>query len=209
MIYPILFRGGMFGDLLIGMLDQRSLISKTYWGKEYRHSRCADKYIKYTRTYLKKFFKYTDKERIRYYELFKKIKDPVYFLTHDTDFSMKYYKEETIQIVCSDITLFNYFAERFYKLHKQHVINETKQIIKNTDNFIEDYKKSLILWQKSFIFPRQFDIKNIMNKFLFLKDLQYFFSMNKENLKWAEYIYTKHFEQNFQLKRNLVIDGIE
>jgi len=195
MIYPILFRGGMFGDLLIGMLDQRSLISKTYWEKEYGHSRSSDMYIKYTRTYHKKFFQYTDKQKNRYYELFKKIRNPVYFLTHDTDFSIKYYKEETIQIVCSDIKLFNYFAERFNLLHKKHVIDETKKIIKNANNFVEDYEKSLISWQENFIFPKQFDIKNIMNKSLFLKDLQKFFLIDDENLKWAEHIYTKHFQK--------------
>jgi hypothetical protein len=195
MICPILFRGGMYGDLLIGMLDQRSLISKIYWKKDYGHSRCGDKYIKYTRTYLKKFFKYTDKKKIRYYESLKKLRHPVYFLTHDTDFSLNY-KQETIQIICSDFTLFDHFAERFYNLHRKSVIDESKKMITDKDNFgknfIEIYKNSLISWQNTFKFNQQFDIKNIMNKKMFLEDLSVFFKL--KNLTWAEYIYTNHFK---------------
>jgi len=191
MIYPILFRGGMHGDLLIGMLDKKSLISTTHWQKDYGHSRCADKYIKYSRTYLKKYFKYTTEQKLKYYNSFKKTTHPVYFLTHDTDFSINYYKEETIQIICSDSTLIDYFAKRFYTLHKERVIKETKKIITNTGNFVEDYKNSLILWQECFNFPNQFDIKNIMNKSLFLKDLKKIFKL--ESLEWAEHIYTTHF----------------
>ena len=63
MINPILFRGGMYGDLLLGMIDPTALINTKKFTLEYKHSRCADKYIKYTRTFMKKFFMYTVKQK--------------------------------------------------------------------------------------------------------------------------------------------------
>lgn len=193
MINPILFRGGMYGDLILGILDPSSLIKTNYWRKDYDHSTCAKQYIKYTRTYLKKFFNYTDQQKYRYYNTFNKINKTVYFLTHDTDFSMNY-KEQTVQIICSDLTLFNNFAERFERLHRPQVINETKKMIENKNNFVESYKDSLILWQNAFKFPKQFDIKNIFKKTDFIKDLQECF--DNIDVTRASSIYDNHFGIN-------------
>jgi len=191
MIKPILFRGGMCGDLILGMLDQTALLSTTHWQKSYGHSTCGGKSIKYTRTFLKKFFQYTDQQKTRYYETFKKINQDVYFLTHDTDFSMNY-KTETVQIVCSDIELIDHFAKRFHDLHRKQVIDEARKMIQNNKDFISDYKESVIQWQKVFTFPHQFDIKNIFNKDLFIRDMDNFFRL--QNKSWAESIYTRHVE---------------
>jgi hypothetical protein len=189
MIRPILFRGGMFGDLILGILDPSCLLKTTLWQKEYGHSTCAGQNIKYTRTYLKKFFLYNNDQKHRYYRCLASIKRPVYFLTHDTDFS-QHYKSETTQLVCSDLAMLDYFAQRFEKLHRPKVIDETKKLIKNSDDFIQDYIKSLKLWQEAFVFPNRFDIKNIFDKSKFLDDLNNHFKI--ADPKHAETIYDCH-----------------
>lgn len=191
MIRPILFRGGMFGDLIIGMVDPTCLIKTNHWRKEYVHSTCAGHNIKYTRTYLKKFFLYNDNQKHRYYRSFEIIKKPVCFLTHDTDFSENY-KYETTQLVCSDLTMLGHFAKRFEALHRPKVINETKKFIQNTDNFVQDYIKSIKIWQEAFVFPNRFDIKNIFNKSKFIHDLSNYFTINDP--KHAEKIYEAHMD---------------
>lgn len=189
MIKPILFRGGMFGDLIIGMVDPSCLLKTSLWQKDYLHSTCAGQNIKYTRTYLKKFFLYNDDQKQRYYRSFENIKHPVYFLTHDTDFSQNY-KSETTQLVCSDLTMLDYFAQRFEALHRPKVINETKKLIKNSDDFVQDYIKSLTIWQEAFVFPNRFDIKNIFDKSKFIDDLVNYFHI--ADTKHAEAIYDSH-----------------
>lgn len=189
MIKPILFRGGMYGDLIIGMVDPSSLINTKYWQKDYTHSSCSKKFIKYTRTFLKKFFQYNDNQKKRYYNAFEKIDKDVYFLTHDTDFSLNY-KEKTIQLVCSDLSLLTGFAERFEYLHRKKVVNEAKQYIDNKNDFVEDYRNSLQLWQEAFIFPNRFDIKNIFQKNKFMNDLKQHFSNLDE--AYAGQIYDSH-----------------
>ena len=191
MIEPILFRGGMYGDLIIGMLDPTALLETNNWQKEYKHSTCSGKYIKYTRAYLKKFFLYNDTQKHRYYKAFNSIKKPVYFLTHDTDFS-QHYKDQTTQLICSDLSLMDHFAERFERLHRPQVIQEAKTLIQNDKNFVDDYKKSLILWQDAFIFPRRFDIKNIFNQSKFINDLQqHYGDMDTEH---ARIVYDIHMQ---------------
>ena len=189
MIKPILFRGGMFGDLILAMVDPTCLIKTNHWQKEYRHSTCAGQNIKYTRTYLKKFFLYNEDQKHRYYRSFESIKHPVYFLTHDTDFS-KNYKSETTQLICSDLSMLDHFAQRFEALHRPKVINETKKLIQHSDNFVQDYIKSLKIWQEVFVFPNRFDIKNIFNKSKFIDDLSIYFNIS--DTRHAETIYDSH-----------------
>ena len=189
MIKPILFRGGMFGDLIIGMLDPSCLLTTNLWQKEHSHSTCAGQNIKYTRTYLKKFFLYNDYQKHRYYRSLESIKRPVYFLTHDTDFS-QHYKSQTTQLICSDLAMLDYFAHRFEKLHRPRVIHETKKLIKNSSNFVQDYTKSLKVWQEAFVFPNRFDIKNIFDKSKFIDNLGGYF--NIVDTQHAETIYDSH-----------------
>lgn len=192
MIKPILFRGGMYGDLIIGMLDPRSLITSECWQKEYVHSTCAGKNIKYTRTFMKKFFQYTDLQKKKYYESFERVNSAVYFLTHDTDFSLNY-KDITSQIVCSDQSMFEHFAKRFQQLHRPLVIQEAKKMIDSQDDFVNDYKKSLLQWQEAFVFPRRFDIKNLYNRELFIDDLDRHFGVVDH--AYAREIYITHFSR--------------
>lgn len=189
MIKPILFRGGMYGDLILGMLDPSALITTNRWQKEYVHSTSSGKYIKYTRTYLKKFHKYTHTQKIRYYKTFARAGRNVYFLTHDTDFSQQY-RENTTQLICSDRSLMKHFAERFEKLHRKIVIDETKKLIEQKKSFVEDYEESLNVWQQAFVFPHRFDIKNIFDKKQFLNDLGGYFQ--GVDLSYAGEMYDKH-----------------
>ena len=119
MIHPILFRGGTYGDLLIGMLDPTALLNTNNFTLDYAHSTCADKYIKYTRTLMKKFFNYNEKQKEKYYCRFN-TKD-AWVLTHDTEYSTKH-RGKTVQLVCSDLNLLPIFSKRFYELHEEHVI---------------------------------------------------------------------------------------
>lgn len=192
MIKPILFRGGMYGDIILGMLDPSALITTNRWQKEYVHSTCAGKYIKYTRTYLKKFHKYTNEQKIRYYKTFDKVGRDVYFLTHDTDFS-QHHKEKTMQLICSDRSLMKHFAERFEKLHRTIVIDEAKQFIEQKASFVKDYEESLNVWQEAFVFPQRFDIKNIFNKKQFLHDLDQCFT--GVDLTHAGELYDHHLQR--------------
>ena len=192
MIKPILFRGGMYGDIILGMLDPGALISTNRWQKEYAHSTCAGKYIKYTRTYMKKFYKYTIEQKIRYYKTFDRVNRDIYFLTHDTDFSQRY-KERTTQVICSDQSLMKHFAERFERLHRKVVIDEAKQFIEQKASFVQDYEKSLNVWQEAFVFPHRFDIKNIFNKKQFLYDLGQCFT--GVNPTYASEMYEYHVQK--------------
>ena len=128
----ILFRGGMCGDLILGMINKDYLHS--HGPTDIEDSVCNQYKIKTDRQIMKKFFRYSNKEK----------------------------KENTIQIICSDNSKITYFAERFEKIHRNIVIEEAKKYIENTaDTFVENYANSLQQWQDAFKFSETFDIKNI------------------------------------------------
>tara|TARA_Y100001937_G_scaffold44036_1_gene62057 strand:- start:86 stop:631 length:546 start_codon:yes stop_codon:yes gene_type:complete len=181
MINSILFRGGMYGDLLLGMIDPTALIKTKNFKLEYKHARCADRYIKYTRTFMKKYFRYTDAQKKKYYDRFDK--HDVWTSTHDTDYSYKQYKN-TIQIICSDIDLHYDFAKRFFS------VNE------NQSGSVDEYAETLKGWQLMHNFPKRFDIKNIHNKTKFIMDIKNFF--NVTDTMHMENIYDKHFQMRDQ-----------
>jgi hypothetical protein len=193
MIRPILFRGGMFGDLLLAMSDKSCLLEKTVYSKEYKKNSVAGYYIKYTRTQQKKFFNYPQIKKEIYYSRFMKLKRVVYVVTHDTDFS-KNYQDQTIQVICSDRLLTRNFAERFYRLHSNKVKEEAKAHMgQHTGDFVEDYAKDIERWQDYHQFKNRFDIRNIYNKEAFLADYNHFFKPSDP--EWSRLIYTDHFKQ--------------
>ena len=193
MINPILFRGGMHGDLLLGMLDSTALQKNITYEKDYKRNTVGEYHIKYTRTLQKKFFQYTDVQKQKYYERFSTVKNNVWVLTHDTDFSYNY-PQTTIQLICSDTDLIKTFARRFYKLHNDNVTKEASLLIKNnTGDFIDDYANDIIQWQTYHNFSRRFDIKNIYNQDKFLQDFEQFF--HPSDIKRSRNIYQKHFEK--------------
>jgi hypothetical protein len=193
MINPILFRGGMYGDLLLGMIDPTALIDTKKFTLEYKHSRCADKYIKYTRTFMKKFFMYTEEQKEKYYCRFNT--HDVWVLTHDTEYSLKH-KAKTVQLVCSDLDLLPIFAKRFDQLHAQHVITEAKTMLENNLEFVDDYSKSISDWQDVHMFPKRFDIKNIYKRNKFIKDVAEYFQV--DNTDHLEKTYDVHFQTHKQ-----------
>ena len=153
----ILFRGGMCGDLILGMINKDYLHS--HGPTDIEDSVCNQYKIKTDRQIMKKFFRYSNKEKEEYFKKFKNT--PEYTLSHDTDFCLTK-KENTIQIICSDNSKITHFAERFEKIHRNIVIEEAKKYIENTaDTFVENYANSLQQWQDAFKFPNTFDIKNI------------------------------------------------
>ena len=194
MIRPILFRGGMFGDLMLGMLDPSALQKKTIYQKHYRRNSVAGYFIKYTRTQQKKFSNYPQIKKEIYYQRFMKVKRPVYIVTHDTDFS-KHYQDQTVQLICSDESLITRFAERFYTLHSDKVSAEARSHLgSNTGNFVKDYADDIIRWQNFHKFKHRFDIKNIYNKKTFLDDFDRFFV--DADSGWSHKIYSDHLQSN-------------
>ena len=154
----ILFRGGMCGDLILGMINKDYLHS--HGPTDIEDSVCCQYKIKTDRQIMKKFFRYSNKEKEEYFKKFENTV-PEYTLSHDTDFCLTK-KENTIQIICSDSSKFTYFSERFEKIHRNIVIEETKKYIENTANtFVENYANSLRQWQDAFKFSETVDIKNI------------------------------------------------
>ena len=178
----ILFRGGMCGDLILGMINKDYL--HTHGPTEIEDSVCNQYKIKTDRQIMKKFFRYSNKEKEEYFKKFKNT--PEYTLSHDTDFCLTK-KENTIQIICSDRSKFTHFAERFEKIHRNIVIEEAKKYIENTaDTFVENYANSLQQWQDAFKFSETFDIKNI-GKDTFVTDV--FNKFQVKDKSWSLQVY--------------------
>lgn len=172
----ILFRGGMVGDLLLTMLDPSCLETKPDGKQRINHHQSA----------MKKFFRYSDQEKINYYKDAEKKYD--YIISHDTDFCLNQ-KNNVIQLVCSDFSKLLKFSQRFLDLHKPHVIQETADALScNIENFVEHYANSLELWQQCFDFPIKFDVRNIGNE-QFLSDV--FQTFDKVDKQWAQSVYYK------------------
>ena len=154
----ILFRGGMCGDLILGMINKDYLHS--HGPTDIEDSVCNQYKIKTDRQIMKKFFRYSNEEKEEYFKKFEN-NDSEYTLSHDTDFCLTK-KENTIQIISSDSSMFQKCATRFEEKHRDIVIEEAKKYIENTaDTFVENYANSLQQWQDAFKFSNTFDIKNI------------------------------------------------
>jgi len=194
MLRPILFRGGMFGDLILGMLDPTALQKKSIYQKNYKKNTVGGYHIKYTRTQQKKFSNYTQIKKEIYYSRFMKFERDVYIVTHDTDFS-KNYPDQTIQLVCSDQTILTKFAERFHRLHRKQVSDEAKTYLKeDTGDFVSDYAQDILRWQDFHKFKHRFDIRNIYNEQQFLQDFDRAFP--QADPVWSHQLYKEHFEQD-------------
>ena len=188
----ILFRGGMCGDLILGMINKDYLHS--HGPTDIEDSVCNQYKIKTDRQIMKKFFRYSNKEKEEYFKKFKNT--PEYTLSHDTDFCLTK-KENIIQIVCSDSSKFTHFAKRFEEQHRNLVIDEAKKYIENTaDTFVENYTNSLQQWQEAFKFPNTFDIKNIGKK-NFITNVFDRFDVQDES--WAYEIYNTWLKNNKSL----------
>lgn len=155
----ILFRGGMCGDLIGKILDP-SIVDE-------------NNNLSTSKTLLKKYWKMSLDEKIDYVNNYKN-KDIV-LLSHDTELAYQF-TDITVQIICEDLSLMDFFAFRFHKLHKQQVIDQVNSTMDENENFVEEYKNSLINWQNYHINFKRFDISNIRSD-IFLKDLSNFFNI--------------------------------
>ena len=173
----------MVGDLIALMLDKTLLadIDRV----EELHSVCAGHVLDPTRSKLKKFWKYDNHWKFDYLSRCSANKVMV---SHDTEFALLT-PDITVQIICSDYLLIEFFAQRFMDLHQRSVIAEVSNAIKSTGHFVADYTNDIIAWQEYHQFPTRFDIKNIKNKSLFLNDVCHQFP--DINAGWASDIYTQ------------------
>lgn len=157
----LLYRGGMCGDIIGALLDPTIM------------DRSKHDNLKLSRTKLKKFWRYTDKEKEDYVNEY--LSSDKVLLSHDTDLSYSHHGSTT-QLICSNISKITLFAKRFEILHGKHVVDEAKKFLDNQDNFVEDYARSLIDWQNYHTQFNRFDISNIGTA-AFLDDLSEFFDV--------------------------------
>ena len=195
-VKTILFRGGMVGDLLLGMIDQSGLepLQNLITIED---STCVDQKINRDRVLMKKFFRYDQEEKDLYYKDMQKLNQNIFVLSHDTDYCLENKKDSTIQIICSDEYKIEKFAQRFKNIHRRKVVQEAVQAINGSiETFVRDYTDSITLWQNHFKFEHRFDIKNIGNS-MFLDDVESYFKCDRI---WCEIIYKK-----WLLKENVII----
>ena len=178
----ILFRGGMCGDLVLGMIDPNSVKRKTGYNDKITDSVINNHRFKPARYIMKKFHLYSQPYKQNYDQ---RLKD-VYYLTHDTDFCLNT-PNKVVQLVC-DEDMHPMFSKRFNKIyqHRPHVIQEAYSHIKQRVNFVQDYASSLTEWQQAFKFENQFDVSDIFEKSFVDKTLKYFGSSNYD---WARKVY--------------------
>jgi len=186
-VKTILFRGGMIGDLLIGMIDQSSL-EPLQNIISIEDSTCVDYKINSNRVLMKKFFRYNQEEKDLYYKDLEKFNDNLFVLSHDTDYCLEHRANSTVQIICSDESKLENFAIRFKNIHRHSVVKEAANAINGSvATFVRDYTDSIILWQQHFQFKNRFDIKNVSEP-EFYKDVSHRFCCDE---LWCSYLYKK------------------
>ena len=117
--------------------------------------------VKNSRCKLKKYWKYSEEYKINYINKFKNLNKDICILSHDTDLSLNFFKDQTFQIVCSDKILLHHFSNRFYELHRPQVIRDTALAIQSNGNFVDDYAENIFHWQSAHIFEKRIDIAKI------------------------------------------------
>lgn len=185
----ILFRGGMCGDLILGMIDPNAVKKKTGYNDKVTDSVINNHRFKPARYIMKKFHLYNETYKKNYDQ---KLKD-TYYLTHDTDFCLNGYNK-VIQLTSSP-TMHLRFAKRFASIykHRPNVIAEAYSHIKKNSNFIYDYASSLTEWQQAFTFDQRYDISDILEPHFVEKTLEYF---DVDNYDWANQIYNSWIQEN-------------
>jgi len=169
----ILFRGGMCGDHILSMLDPKYLKSN--------NPRKLDS----NRIKMKQFYKYTHQEKEQYYNSI-----DGYTLSHDTEYC-KTRAVDVVQIVCSDEKLFSKFSTRFWTRNGHDNNNQLNHVITDMQsddaNKINDYKNDLLSWQRSNVFKKRFDIRNVFTK-EFVSELVQQFEVS--DVQWARQLHS-------------------
>lgn len=177
----ILFRGGMCGDIILSMID------KSYTRNLYPLENIKQRYV------MKKFYNYTEKEKLEYYESFNQNKTE-YTISHDTDFCFKpEIRKNVIQIYCSDEKMVPFFSKRFWIKNDFDEISHVIKKLDSTDkNKIKDYANDIISWQNFYKFPNTFDVKNVYTP-NFINELKLQFEIR--DLDWAKTIHAEWLTQ--------------
>jgi hypothetical protein len=163
----ILFRGGMFGDIILSMLN-----------KKYVRSVYPLKPIK-ERTLMKKFYNFSLEEKYKYLE-----KMDGYTSSHDTDFCKQINQDQVVQIFCSDEKMLPHIADRFWTRNSYESVAHVKEDLKLDKD--KTLAKDLEAWQSFHVFKNRFDIKNIYKEH-FVYDLEKAFEINDH--AWAKTIH--------------------
>ena len=163
----ILFRGGMFGDVVLSMLN------KKYVRSIYPLKNVRERYV------MKKFYNFSLEKKYKYVE-----KMDGYTLSHDTDFCKKINEDQVVQIFCSDTKMLTHMADRFWIFNEYESVAHVKKDLQlNKDKTLaQDFEA----WQTFHVFKNRFDIKNIYKK-NFVDDLQKSFEIHDYN--WAKTIH--------------------
>jgi hypothetical protein len=163
----ILFRGGMFGDIVLSMLN-----------KEYVRSVYPRKLVR-ERRLMKKFYNFSTEEKYSYLN-----RMDGYTISHDTEFCKQIDPEQVIQIYCSDEKMIPHIADRFWQKNPSQEVDHVKQDLNLNEHYslAEDIKA----WQDFHVFKNRFDIKNIYST-RFINDLQKSFVV--DDIAWAKTIH--------------------
>lgn len=170
----ILFRGGMFGDIILSMLN-----------KKYVRSVYPLKQVK-ERTVMKKFYNFSLKEKYLYLG-----KMDGYTLSHDTDFCRQINEDQVVQIFCSDKEMLSHIADRFWTKNPHESVAHVKDDLNLGQE--KTLAQDIESWQSFHIFKNRFDVKNIY-KNCFLDDLESAFEI--DDYEWAKTIHNIWLQKN-------------
>jgi len=160
----ILFRGGMFGDITLAMLNKKYVKS------------IYPKLLFKERRLMKTYWNFSTEEKYSYLDRMNG-----YTISHDTEFCKQIDPEQVIQIFCSDEKMIPHMAERFWQKNISHTVDHVKQDLKLNDDYT--LAKDMKAWQDFHVFKNRFDIKNIYST-RFINDIQKCFVV--DDIAWAK-----------------------
>jgi len=163
----ILFRGGMFGNIILSMLD------KNYVRSIYPLRQQKERYR------MKKFYLFSHQQKMEY---FKNMDG--YTLSHDTDFCRTVDQERVIQLFCSDLSMMEKLASRFWSKNSPEDVAHVKKDLALSETYT--LADDLEAWQNHHVFKNRFDVKNIYDVD-FVDRLEQHFKV--KDVKWARSIH--------------------
>jgi hypothetical protein len=187
---PILFLGGMCGDIIILMVDPTCAVHSATIEHTFDN-------LKKPRQFMKKYWRYTNAQKDRYYSYYNKVNSLTYSLTHDTDYAKTI--PETIQLHCSDIDRLEWFSTRYRKIYEDRnngtVLKDLcKSMNFTVDGFNLQYANMIKDWQAFHIFDNRFDISLIGKDEFLDQAIEYFQIKEKDR---AQKIYCEWQKKNY------------
>ena len=176
---PIVYMGGMCGDLLLGMIEPNALYLPRIAKRFYYLATINQYEVRIGRTMQKNFWKYSNERKWKYHEKYNKFNCDMYTLSHDTEFCSNI--PNAIQLYCKDESLLNKFAERFEYINRERVIEIVcRDLNLSRSNFVREYAECLRNWQSSFVFENRFDVSNVGND-CFVDEVIEYFNVDDKN----------------------------